>query len=106
MKKLYIALFAAAALFAGSCTNLDEVIYSQIPKDTFLSDPANLALYTSRPYTALQSWGAEQSMLTLIIQLTNETAIPLSWNGSWGEPRYGELQTHKIPTSNKLVRCG
>lgn len=106
MKKLTIAIISAAALFTASCTNLDEVIYSQIPKDTFLNDPANLALYTSRPYTALQSWGAEQSMLTLIIQLTNETAIPLSWNGSWGEPRYGELQTHKIPTSNKLVRCG
>ena len=105
MKKFTIAIIAAV-LFIGSCTNLDEIIYSQIPKDTFLSDPANLALYTSRPYTALQSWGAEQSMFTLIIQLTNETAIPLSWNGSWGEPRYGELQTHKIPTSNKLVRCG
>jgi len=105
MKKFTIAIIAAV-LFIGSCTNLDEIIYSQIPKDTFLSDPANLALYTSRPYTALQSWGAEQSMFTLIIQLTNETAIPLSWNGSWGEPRYGELQTHKIPSSNKLVRCG
>ncbi len=105
MKKFTITIIAAV-LFIGSCTNLDEIIYSQIPKDTFLSDPANLALYTSRPYTALQSWGAEQSMFTLIIQLTNETAIPLSWNGSWGEPRYGELQTHKIPSSNKLVRCG
>lgn len=106
MKKLAIAFLSAASLFAAACTNLDEVIYSQVPKDVFLSDPANLALYTSRPYTALQSWGAEQSMLTLIIQLTNETAIPTSWNGSWGEPRYGELQTHRIPTSNKLVRCG
>ena len=107
MKKTTIAfLTAAATLFAASCTNLDEVIYSQVPKDQFLSDPSHLALYTSRPYTALQSWGAEQSMLTLIIQLTNETAIPMSFNGSWGEPRYGELQTHRIPTSNKLVRCG
>ena len=87
MKKLAIAFLSAASLFAAACTNLDEVIYSQVPKDVFLSDPANLALYTSRPYTALQSWGAEQSMLTLIIQLTNETAIPTSWHGSWGGPR-------------------
>lgn len=104
--KIFATILAAAAFAAVSCTNLDEVIYSQMPKDEFLSDPDNLALYTSRPYTLLKDWGNEQSMLTLIIQLTNETAIPLSWNGSWGEPRYGELQTHSIPTSNKLVRCG
>ncbi|MBQ0077154.1 MAG: RagB/SusD family nutrient uptake outer membrane protein [Bacteroidales bacterium] len=105
MKKSIAIIFAAAAL-AASCTNLDEEIFSQVPKDVFLSDDNLLALYTSRPYTALQSWGAEQSMLTLIMQVSNEVAIPVSYNGSWGEPRYGELQRHDFPTSNKLIRCG
>lgn len=91
---------------ASSCTNLDEVIYSQVPKEEFLSDPSLLALYTARPYTKLQNWGAEQSMLTLIMQVTNEVAIPKDYSGSWGEPRYGELQKHSIPVSNKLVRMG
>lgn len=104
--KRFVTISAVAALFAASCTNLDEEIYSQIPKDTFLSDDANVALYTSRPYTSLQSWGSEQSMMTLILQLSNEAAIPRAYNGSWAESRYGELQRHSIPVGNKLVRCG
>jgi len=104
MKKIMI--FSVVALLASvSCTNLDEEIYSQVPKDVFLADENNLNLYTARPYTCLQNWGAEQSMLTMIMQLTNEVAIPASYNGSWMEQRYGELQSHSIPTSNKLVRC-
>lgn len=105
MKRLF-TISAVAAMVAVSCTNLEEEIYSQIPKDTFLSDDANVALYTSRPYTALQSWGSEQSMLTLIFQLSNEAAIPRAYNGSWAESRYSELQRHSIPAGNKLVRCG
>lgn len=104
MKKILSLIFGAAAIFATSCTNLDEEIYSQVPQDVFLSDPEHIALYTSRPYTYLQAWGNEQSMLTMILMLTNETAIPTEYEGHWGEPRYGELQTHVIPTNCKLVR--
>ena len=46
MKRLF-TISAVAAMVAVSCTNLEEEIYSQIPKDTFLSDDANVALYTS-----------------------------------------------------------
>ena len=105
MKKTLTIITGLVAL-ASACTNLDETIYSQIPKDVFMSDDANVALYTSRPYTMLQKWGNEQSMLTLIMQLSNEVAIPKAHNGSWGEPRYAEVQTHAIPASNKLSRCG
>ena len=104
MKKILSLIFVAAAITAVSCTNLDEEIYSQIPQEEFLSDPENIALYTSRPYTYLQVWGNEQSMLTMILMLTNETAIPTEYEGHWGEPRYGELQTHSIPSSCKLVK--
>ncbi len=100
-----ILIWTLSILSLASCTNLDEHIYSQIPKDVFLSDDANIPLYTSRPYTSLQTWGSEQSMLTLIMQLSNEVAIPKAYNGSWGEARYGEIQSHVIPASNKLVRC-
>ena len=103
MKKIFYLISAAAVIFAA-CTNLDEQIYSKMQKDEFLSDDANLARYTSRPYTLLQKWGVEQSMWTLILQLSDEVAVPKSYDGSWGEPRYGELQTHAIPASNKLVR--
>jgi len=105
MKKIFFAI-VGLALAAASCTNLDEEIYSQMSKEDFLSDDENLVLYTTRPYTALQKWGAEQSMWTLIMQLSNEVAVPKSNSGAWGETRYGELQRHAIPTSNKLVRKG
>lgn len=104
MKKIIFAILAL--VLAASCTNLDEEIYSQMPTKDFLSDDQNLVLYTTRPYTVLQKWGAEQSMWTLIMQLSNEVAVPKSNSGAWGETRYGELQTHSIPTSNKLVRQG
>lgn len=106
MKKLLYIAMLGAALLTMSCTNLDEHIYSQIPKDDFLSVDANLVLYTTRPYTLLQKWGSEQSMWTLILQLSNEVAVPKSYSGAWGETRYSELQKMKIPAANKLVRKG
>ncbi len=105
MKKIII-IISALVFGLVSCTNLDEHLYSQISKDQFLSSPENLALYTSRPYTSLQSWGVEQGYWTLVLQIGNELAVPKSWDGSWGEARYVELQTHEITTSNKLVRTG
>jgi len=104
MKK--IVYFAFAALTLAGCTNLDEQLYSQISKKDFLSSPENLVLYTSRPYTMLQDWGAEQSYWTLVLQLGNEMAVPVAYSGSWSEIRYGELHSHDIPESNKLVRTG
>lgn len=105
MKKILFAILGVV-LACVACTNLDEEIYSQMSKEEFLSDDQNLVLYTTRPYTALQKWGSEQSMWTLIMQLSNEVAVPKSNSGAWGETRYGELQKHAIPTSNKLVRKG
>lgn len=105
MKKTFL-LFIGTILFASACTDLSEQLYSEMSKDEFLSSGENLALYTSTPYTKLQEWGVEQGYWTLILQLTNEVAVPKSWDGHWGESRYGELQTHVIPSSNKLVRTG
>lgn len=93
-------------LLIPACTNLDEVLYSEMSKDEFLSSGENLAFYTSTPYTRLQDWGVEQGYWTLVLQLSNEVAVPKSWDGHWGETRYGELQTHEIPSTNKLVRTG
>lgn len=105
MKKIF-NFFIGALLLSTACTNLDETLYSEMSKDEFLSSGDNLALYISTPYTRLQEWGVEQGYWTLILQLSNEVACPKSWDGHWGESRYGELQTHQIPVSNKLVRCG
>ncbi len=104
MKKLFIIAFAVLA--TAACTNLDEHLYSQISKDEFMKHDEVLAQYISRPYTKLQNWGEEQSYWTLVLQIGNEMAVPKSWDRSWGEDRYVELQTHEITSSNKLVGTG
>ena len=97
---------AAAVLSASACTNLDEEIYSQIPKDDFFTSEEQLVVYTARAYTKLQAWGSEQSLWTLNIQLSDEVAAPRNSVNDWVDPRYEELQTHRIQPSNKLVRMG
>lgn len=104
MKKFINMILGMALIIAASCTNLDEETYSQIPKSEFFSSESMLPSYAARPYTLLQKWGNEQSMWTMIMQLSNEVAVPKSYNGSWGEVRYSELQKHEIPSANKLVR--
>ncbi len=105
MKKIF-TLFIGSMLLVPACTNLEETLYSEMSKDEFLSSGENLAFYTSTPYTRLQDWGVEQGYWTLILQLSNEVAVPKSWDGHWGETRYAELQTHEISSSNKLIRTG
>lgn len=105
MKKIF-TLIIGAILLSSACTNLDEQLYSEMSKDEFLSSGENLAMYISTPYTKLQEWAVEQGYWTLILQLSNEVAVPKSWDGHWGETRYGELQTHQIAANNKLVRTG
>lgn len=102
MKKIF-NLFIGAILVSTACTNLDENLYSEMSKDEFLASGDNLALYISTPYTKLQDWGEEQSYWTLILQLTNEVAVPQGYEGWWSEARYGEVQSHDIPSNSKLV---
>ena len=75
MKKI-LNLFIGAALATTACTNLDENLYSEMSKDEFLASGDNLALYISTPYTKLQDWGEEMSYWTLVMQLSNEVAVP------------------------------
>lgn len=103
MKKILI-LIVMTMLAMPACTNLDETIFSQLPKEEFFNDESQLKIYSARPYTLLQNWAVEQSMWTMVLQLGNEMAVPRSYNGSWTEPRYRELQTHRMQTNNKLIR--
>lgn len=103
-KSLYLIGVLAAMLC--SCTNLDEEIYSSIPKDQFFTSEEAFAKYSARAYSSLQAWATEQSLWTLNLQLTNEIVTPLNPDGAWADERYGELQFHNIPASNKLLRLG
>ena len=105
MKKHIYLIGVLAALLCG-CTNLDEEIYSSIPKDQFFTNEEAFAKYSARADSTLQAWATEQSLWTLNIQLTNEIVAPLNPDGAWADERYGELQFHNIPSSNKLLRLG
>ncbi len=89
-----------------SCTNLDEEIYSQIPKSSFFESEEMLTSYAGRAYSSLQGYGSEQSLWTLNIQVSDECAAPVNHVNDWTNVRYKELQTHKFPASNKLIRKG
>lgn len=104
MKALNSIISACALLLAASCTNLDEQIYSQVPRDQFLSEDENIARYTARPYTLLQKWGREQSMWTLILQVSDELAVPRSYNGEWAGSRYRELHATVMNPGNGLLK--
>lgn len=106
MKRYIIGYLIAAAVGLSSCTDLNEDIYSDIPKDGFFTSEEQLVVYSARAYTKLQAWGSEQSLWTLNIQLSDELAAPKNSVNDWVDPRYEELQTHDIPSSNKLVRQG
>lgn len=106
MKTTKLILSALTVLLFASCTNLDEHIYSQVPRDQFLADEDNIARYTARPYTLLQKWGREQSMWTLILQVTDELAVPKSMHGEWAGTRYRELHSQVISAGNGLVKYG
>ena len=73
MKKILI-LIVMTMLAMPACTNLDETIFSQLPKEEFFANEDQLKIYSARPYTLLQNWGVEQSMWTMVMQLGNEIA--------------------------------
>lgn len=108
MKTRYLAFTVfAAVLAAAGCTNLDEKVYSDIPRDDFFKDPQLLELYSGRAYMTLQNYCTEQSLWTLNLQSADECAVPMNSQGEWGNNvRYAELQEHNFVVSNRLINMG
>lgn len=106
MKTTYSIIACAAALVLGACTDLSEAVYSDIPLDNFLKTEQELVANAGRAYTKLQGYNSEQSLWTLLLQASDECAVPAS-GGSWySNGRYEEIQTNVIPPSNKLLTRG
>ena len=105
MKKI-VYLIGILTVALSSCTNLDEEIYSSIPKDQFFCSEEQFVKYSARAYSSLQNWGTEQSLWTLNLQLTNEIVVPINPHNGWNDVRYEELQFHKAGANNKLVMMG
>jgi hypothetical protein len=88
------------------CTNLEEDIYSDVPKDEFFTDANMLTLYSGRAYQTLQGYCTEQSLWTLNLQVADQCAVPTNASNEWKQTRYSELQKHNFVVSNKLIRMG
>ena len=58
MKKT-IGFIGLIALAITACTNLDEEIYSSIPKENFFSSKEQLIVYSARAYTSGLGFGAK-----------------------------------------------
>jgi hypothetical protein len=106
MKIKYIIPLIFAGTVTVACTDLSENFYSVLPSDEFFSDPEMLEVYAGNAYASLQNYCTEQSLWTLNMISSDECCVPTNQNGSWAEPRYGELQKHTFPVSNKLIRTG
>ena len=110
MKTLYKVLGLGAvgvALVLPACTNLDENVYSEIPMDNFFKTEKELVANAGRAYTKMQGYNKEQGLWTLLLQASDECAVPATNAGEWySSGRYEEIQTNKIPASNRLLKRG
>ena len=79
----YIALGMAGLAASSACTDLDEEVYSQIPMDNFFKNEKELVANAGRAYTKMQGYNAEQSLWTLLLQASDECAVPATNTGSW-----------------------
>lgn len=103
----YIALGMAGLAASSACTDLDEEVYSQIPMDNFFKNEKELVANAGRAYTKMQGYNAEQSLWTLLLQASDECAVPATNTGSWySGGRYQEVQNNIIPPSNRLLKKG
>lgn len=88
------------------CTDLGETVYTGVSMNDFFKNEKELVANAGRAYTKLQGFNSEQSLWTLLLQASDECAVPAS-GGSWySNGRYEEIQTNKIPAANKLLTKG
>ncbi len=105
MKRINILLGLVACLFS-SCTNLEENIYSGVAVKDFFTNETELISNAGRAYTQLQGYTTEQSLWTLLLQASDECAVP-ACGGSWySNGRYEEVQQNNIPAANTLLKNG
>ncbi|EGN58069.1 hypothetical protein PRBRB14_15320 [Hallella multisaccharivorax DSM 17128] len=105
MRRLYLFVTVACLVICG-CTNLDENIYSNVDIDHFFKNEKELIANAGRAYTKLQGYNTEQSLWTLLLQASDECAVPASGGEWYSNGRYEEVQTNNIPATNKLVKNG
>ena len=106
MKKTNIILSFVICILSYGCTDLSETVYTGVAMNDFFKNEKELVANAGRAYTKLQGYNSEQSLWTLLLQASDECAVP-ACGGSWySNGRYEEIQTNKIPPANKLLTRG
>lgn len=106
MKKTNIILSFVICILLYGCTDLSETVYTGVAMNDFFKNEKELVANAGRAYTKLQGYNSEQSLWTLLLQASDECAVP-ACGGSWySNGRYEEIQTNKIPPANKLLTRG
>jgi hypothetical protein len=60
MKKIFLYIATALLLVTGSCTKLDETLYSQIPANNFYNNKFEVMTAVLRPFTHARAWASMQ----------------------------------------------
>jgi len=92
------------AILIGSCTKLDEEVYSDIPIDKFFTNEQAVLMNAGRAYTKLQRYPEEFSLWTLTELASDELVAPGRDDGFvWDNGRWDEVHTHQIDPNNKIL---
>ena len=103
-KKAIQAFCLTVLLSLGSCTNLDEEVFSDIPLDKFFRSEQDVLMNAGRAYTKLQRYPEEFSLWTLNELASDEMVAPGRDDGFvWDNGRWDEIHTHRLSPTNKIL---
>lgn len=98
------AISLTIVLSLGSCTNLDEEVYSDIPIDEFFRTEKDVLMNAGRAYTKLQRYPEEFSLWTLDEIASDEMVAPGRDDGFvWDNGRWDEIHKHQLSPTNKIL---
>lgn len=106
MKKYFIAIITGSTMVftLGSCFDLSETVYSEIPVGTFFQSEKDIIAYAGRAYVGLQPYPEEQRLWSLGENASDELVIPPKHNGEWyDQGRWEDIQQHKVAPNNKIL---
>lgn len=103
-RKIFILGMMIAAGALGSCTKLDEKVYSDIPIDKFFQTERDVLMNAGRSYTKLQKMPEEFSLWSLTELASDEMVAPGRDDGQvWDNGRWDQLHKHKYNATNKII---
>jgi hypothetical protein len=102
MKKIYILLLSAAAIFA-SCTDLKEEILDEQDGSLVVSNSKNVGMIVAPSYAYLRDLQSRSGVWLAIETCTDEVAFPTR-GANWNSADYRTLFTHDYDPLNGYIK--